>query len=152
MKLKLFCFGIALLILNACASVKMAKENTMAKPKAGYGVVYFYRESAFQGWALSYNIWENEQNPKKLGSLGSGHYFYKYFPPGKYTFFTNGEVRDVAVVDVKANHTYYVQNRIDMGFWTGRPKLTEVSTNEGEGQFKSGELKMTMDNTPAKVN
>ncbi len=144
MQLKMTTLALSLSLLSACAGVKVAKENTMAKPRAGYGVVYFYRESAFFGWALSYNIWENEQTPKKLGALGSGNYFYKHLTPDKYTFFINGEVRDVATIDVKANKTYYVLNTMGMGFWAGRPKLTEVTENQGRGELNSGDLRMTL--------
>jgi hypothetical protein len=131
-------------LLSACAHVNIAKEKSYATPKAGYGVVYFYRESHFVGGATSYNIWNNNTKPPiKLGSLQNGSYFYTYVKPGHYQFVINGEVQGSAEFDIEAGKTYYVQNRIDVGFWAARPKLTEVTKSEGEKQIKDSDMKMT---------
>lgn len=139
------------LVLAGCASVKVAKEKTLATPKKGKGVVYFYRESAFVGSATSYNIWYNEANPKKIGSLKNGSYFYEYFDPGTYTFFINGEVRDVTKIKVEANKTYYVMNTINMGVWAARPKLMEVTEGEALSKIQDAKMDMTtLDETLAR--
>jgi hypothetical protein len=135
---------IASSLVTACAHVDMAKEKSYAEPKAGQGAIYFYRENHFAGWALAYNIWDNMAKPPiKLGALKNGSYFYVYVKPGHHQFIINGETQGAAEFEVQAGKTYYVQNRIDMGFWSGRPKLTEVTQNEGEKQIKDPELKMT---------
>ena len=134
-----------LLFAVGCAHVEVAKEKAYAQPKSGYGVVYFYRESHFAGGALSYNVWDNQtQPPVKMGSLSNGTYFFAYVKPGHHQFVVNGETQGAADFDVESGKTYYVQNRIDMGVWAGRPKLTEVTKNEGEKQIQDPELKMTV--------
>lgn len=145
MKISVWSIGSLILFLFGCAHVEVAKERSLAHPKTGYGVVYFYRESHFAGGALSYNIWDNNtQPPVKQGSLGSGTYFFVYVKPGHHQFIVNGETQGAAEFDVAAGKTYFVQNRIDMGFWSGRPKLTEVTQNEGEKQIQDPDMKMTV--------
>jgi hypothetical protein len=126
-----------------CANMKVAKEKSYAKEDSKLATVYFYRESMFQGWMAKYYIWENETAPVKLGGLKNGSYFYTQTAPGKKTFFINGEVRSAVTIDLKPGKTYYVQCNINMGFWAARPKLTEVTENEGLRQVKDSDLVMT---------
>jgi len=142
-KLTLLFAAIASLT-TGCAQVNLAKEKTFAEAKSGYGIIYFYRESHYAGGATSYNIWNNDTKPPvKIGALGNGTYFYMYEKPGHHQYVVNGEVQGSADFDVEAGKTYYIQNRIDFGFWAARPKLVEVTKNEGEKQIRDPELKMT---------
>lgn len=142
MKRRFFLF-FSLLAAVSCASVNVAKEKTYPTPAKGQAMVYFYRESMFQGSATSYNIWYDEAAPKKIGSLKNGSYFHTQLPPGKYTFFVNGEVRSAVSFEMKANKTYFVNMNINMGFWAARPKLTPVAEEGALERIKGTDLVMT---------
>ncbi len=142
MKSKLFLVFLGF-IFSSCATVYVAKEKTYAKLNPKEAVVYFYRESMFQGSFTTYNVWTNEANPEKVGTLKNGSYFYRTNTPGKRTFFVNGEVRSALTIDLKPGQIYYVQCTINFGFWAARPKLSEVTENEALSKIKSGELDMT---------
>lgn len=131
------------LLTSACASVNVAKQKAFPRPKPGHGMVYVYREKVFQGWLTSQNIWENESSPRKIGAVKNGSYFAASLPPGRRTIFVNGEVRSAVQLDVKAGETYYLMCNINMGWWTARPKLTQVIESEALGRMKDASMVMT---------
>ncbi|MCC6137919.1 MAG: DUF2846 domain-containing protein [Bdellovibrionaceae bacterium] len=137
-------FFSLMLVLCSCATVNVAEQRSFAKPDSKKSTIYFYRESAFAGWSAKYNIWEDESKPQKIGALKNGSYFFITVPPGKKTFFVNGEVRSAVTLDMLPGKTYYIQNNINMGFWVARPKLTEVTESEALRQIKDTDIVMTV--------
>jgi hypothetical protein len=91
---------------------------------ANSAVVCFFRPSAFTGGGMSYFVFEDNT---KIGLLKSGSYFMHRSMPGKHTYLAETEARAAVTLDVKAGETYYVEGGIGMGFWAGRPQLTEVT-------------------------
>src|SRR5690349_10710079 len=117
---------IALLccIFASCATVQ--KENapsTPDRPKAGEGLVIFYREKKLQGWAVSYNVRDGD---KAIGGLPNGSYFAYHVTPGPHTFAASTESTSKRTIDVQAGKTYYIRGELEMGMWVGRPHLTIV--------------------------
>ena len=88
------------------------------------GIVYFLRESAFGGSAISYFIFEDDT---KIGLLKSGSYFIHQAKPGKHTYWAETESRASVTIDVVAGQTYYIEGGVGMGIWAGRPELTEIT-------------------------
>ena len=100
------------------------KVPPVITPDDQSAVVYFMREWAFGGGGVSYFIHEDMQ---KIGLLKAGSYFIHRAIPGKHTYSAETEARSSVTLDVKAGQTYYVEGGIGMGFWAGRPQLTEVT-------------------------
>lgn len=86
--------------------------------------IYFFREWAFGGGGISYFISEDTQ---QIGLLKAGSYFVYKAKPGKHTYSAETESRASMALDVQAGQTYYVEGNIGMGFWAGRPQLSEVT-------------------------
>ncbi|MDR1659899.1 MAG: DUF2846 domain-containing protein [Desulfovibrio sp.] len=86
--------------------------------------VYFLRESAFVGGGISYFIFEDAT---KIGLLKSGTYFVYKAMPGKHTYWAETEGKSSVTLDVQAGQTYYIEGGIGIGFWAGRPQLSEVT-------------------------
>ena len=93
-------------------------------PDSEHGIVYLYRDSAFGGGAISYFI---EEDTKVIGLLKSGSYFIHKTKPGKHTYSAETEARSSVTLEVQPNEEYYIEGGVSMGFWAGRPQLTEVT-------------------------
>lgn len=128
-------FVLACLVLCATMFAGCAKTPTrgeyvkmdsapVIKPAADEGLVYFLRESAFTGGGMSYFIFEDNT---KIGVLRSGSYFIHKSKAGKHTYWGETESKAMVTVNVEAGKTYYVVGGINMGFWAGRPALSEVT-------------------------
>ena len=87
-------------------------------------MVYFLRESAFTGGGITYFIFEDDT---KIGLLKSGSYFIHKATPGKHTYLAETESRAAVTLDIQPGQTYYIEGSIGMGFWAGRPQLTEIT-------------------------
>lgn len=129
-KISLLCLLIAAVLLAGCAKMPL-REDYVKEASApvvtadeNSGVVYFVRDSAFGGAGISYFIFEDT---KKIGLLKSGTYFIHKTTPGKHTYLAETEARAAVTLDVEAGKTYYIEGNVGMGFWAGRPQLTEIT-------------------------
>lgn len=86
--------------------------------------IVFFREWAFTGGGMSYFITEDTNN---IGLLKAGSYFAYRATPGKHTYSAETEARSSVTLDVQPGQTYYIEGGIGMGFWAGRPQLSEVT-------------------------
>lgn len=93
-------------------------------PDQESAVVYFLRESAFTGGGITYFIFEDDT---KIGLLKSGSYFIHKATPGKHTYLAETESRAAVTLDIQPGQTYYIEGSVGMGFWAGRPQLTEIT-------------------------
>ena len=93
-------------------------------PDQESAVVYFLRESAFTGGGITYLIFEDDT---KIGLLKSGSYFIHKATPGKHTYLAETESRAAVTLDIQPGQTYYIEGSVGMGFWAGRPQLTEIT-------------------------
>jgi len=136
-----FTLSLAIFI-SACTSVQYADLKEMPSASPDQALVYFFRESKFQGGAISYYIYEGEKdNKEKHGALKNGTFFYIFREPGTHTFWAKTEAKDSVTLDLLAGETYYVKGEVDMGFFAGRPDLTIVHAAEGSSEIP--ELKFT---------
>ena len=113
----------------ACATVqRQAAPSSPDRPKAGKGLVFFYREKKLEGWGVSYNIRDGEN---KIGGLPNGSYFVYDATPGPHRFAASTESTAVRTIQVQPGKTYYVRGEVEMGLFVGRPHLTIVDPTEG---------------------
>ena len=132
MKRIFLAFSLIVTVLLVAGCAKMPLRGDYVKepvapvivPDANHGVVYFVRDSAFGGAGISYFIFEDT---KKIGLLKSGTYFIHKTTPGKHTYLAETEARAAVTLDVEAGKTYYIEGNVGMGFWAGRPQLTEIT-------------------------
>ncbi|MEM7673973.1 MAG: DUF2846 domain-containing protein [Verrucomicrobiota bacterium] len=120
---------ILLASLTGCASVSKQATNVYPEPKEDKGLVYFFRENKFAGWAISYNIRHNNQI---IGAISNGTYFYHFSEPGTQTFTSKTESEVSRTLDIVGGETYYIKMGVDMGFWAGRPSMAIVTEMEGK--------------------
>ena len=57
----------------------------------------------------------------------SGTYFVYKAIPGKHTYLAETEARAAVTLDIQPGQTYYIEGGVGMGFWAGRPQLTEIT-------------------------
>ena len=130
-KLLSFCI-VTLLFLFSVGCAKMPLRGDYVEDKSPPQIqadeqsaaIVFFREWAFTGGGMSYFITEDTNN---IGLLKAGSYFAYRATPGKHTYSAETEARSSVTLDVQPGQTYYIEGGIGMGFWAGRPQLSEVT-------------------------
>ena len=107
------------------------------------GLVYFLREKAFVGGAITYFI---QEDTKTIGLLRSGSYFIHKATPGTHTYWAETESKAHVTLEVKPHESYFIIGGVGMGFWAGRPTLAQVT--EPVARALLPELKYTRLRTP----
>lgn len=120
-------------LISGCASVKTAELAEMPTVKPDHALVYVFRESAFAGAAVSYDVYLGE---KKVGGLTNGSFFFVDVAPGEHRFWAKTEAEDEVTIKAEAGKTYYIQGEVDIGVLVGQPDLTEVSEAAGQEALK----------------
>ena len=130
---KLLSFSIvALLFLFSVGCAKMPLRGDYVEEKSPPQIqadeqnatIVFFREWAFTGGGMSYFITEDTNN---IGLLKAGSYFAYRATPGKHTYSAETEARSSVTLDVQPGQIYYIEGGIGIGFWAGRPQLSEVT-------------------------
>jgi hypothetical protein len=103
------------------------KSGTIGTPVAGKGQVVFYRPGSMMGMALGCTVHEGAA---QIARLGSGKYWVSAVEPGKHTYNTEGEAKDVLNLEVEPGETYFVKCNIGMGMMSGRANLSPASTED----------------------
>lgn len=80
-----FCVAYLMSLVAGCASVPefIFKNQPILSIPAGKALIYFYRESSFQGGALTIDIHEGDA---QIGRLHNGTYHYEYVDSGRHVF------------------------------------------------------------------
>jgi hypothetical protein len=129
-KLAALLAAVLVLAVAGCAKMPLRADYVyetnpqIASADATSAAVYFLRESAFVGGGVSYFIFEDAT---KIGLLKSGTYFVHKAAPGKHTYWAETEGKSSVTLDAQAGQTYYIEGGIGIGFWAGRPQLSEVT-------------------------
>ncbi|WP_297895132.1 DUF2846 domain-containing protein [uncultured Desulfovibrio sp.] len=124
--------ALALLFISIVGCAKMPLRGDYVEEKSPPQIqtdeqsaaIVFFREWAFTGGGMSYFITEDTNN---IGLLKAGSYFAYRATPGKHTYSAETEARSSVTLDVQPGQTYYIEGGIGMGFWAGRPQLSEVT-------------------------
>lgn len=106
-----------------------------AAPAAATGTVVFFRPSKFAGGAFGFKVREKEV---ELGKLRSGKYFVLKVAPGTHEYVVHSETKDTLVLEVEAGQTYYVEGKMGMGIFAGRPNLSPSD----QASFEAAKPKM----------
>lgn len=123
---------IALLLLEACASINKAPEYLDAeaklfKPDPDYSTVYLYRNEML-GSALSMSVMVNCEY---MGNTGPGSYFKFILPEAKHAFISqDGE--SSLILDTKKGKQYFIWQEIIMGLMHGSTLLHLVDDSQGK--------------------
>lgn len=118
----LFCIGCAKMPLRG-DYVEEKTPPQIVSDEQGSAIVFF-REWAFTGGGMTYFITEDTKN---IGLLKAGSYFVYKASPGKHTYSAETETRSSVTLDIQPGQIYYIEGGIGMGFWAGRPQLSEVT-------------------------
>ncbi|GAB1254083.1 DUF2846 domain-containing protein [Desulfovibrio falkowii] len=124
--------ALAILYLLSFGCAKMPLRGDYVEEKVPPQVVadeqnaaiVFFREWAFTGGGMTYFVTEDTRN---IGLLKAGSYFVYKALPGKHTYSAETEAKSSVTLDVQPGQTYYIEGGIGMGFWAGRPQLSEVT-------------------------
>jgi hypothetical protein len=140
---KLMVFFVVVLILSllGCATNRRAPEelNLNAKkmtPPEGQALVYFLRPTNYgggQGMMLMIN-------QKPIGKTYGGLFLYRVLDPGKYIFTSKAENTSELALNVLADKTYYLEQQVKMGFFSGRANLVLLDNVEGKEKLMKSSL------------
>jgi len=93
-------------------------------------VIYVYRLSnSYEGSAIDPPI---VCDGKIIGYLRERTYLYAIVPPGAHIISSKTETESVVHVLTEAGKSYYVEGEVEMGFFEGRPRLTQVPEDIGK--------------------
>ncbi len=101
---------------TAQAAIVPQSSSLVPPPPAGKGQVVFFRQSAFAGMAVWFNV---RENGNLLGKLSNGAYFVQVADPGPHTYTAATENKDVLHLEIDDGETYYVRGSIHMGLFIG---------------------------------
>lgn len=123
----------ALLVLAGCAgmgSKQMAyREPVYPAAAADEAIIYVYREPGMFGAALAWDILVDGES---VGTVHQGTYLWHRVPPGEHTVRVrhNSHVSE-RTINAEAGREYYIQQHVQMGFWSGFPLISIVAPEEG---------------------
>ena len=118
---------LALTVVSMHAWVNPVWPVEIPEAKPDQGLVIFYRLSSFKGGAIRFNV---NHATGSIGILGSGTFLYKYLDPGEHTFWSQVISKDAIKIKVEAGKTFYIQGKVKMGVYAGRPKFEKVKESK----------------------
>jgi Protein of unknown function (DUF2846) len=127
---------VGVLVIAGCATLGPAFQP-VSNISEGMGLIYIYRESAFIGGGVSYDV---KVGDTVVTTLHNGGYYPYLVKPGEVELWAKTEAKSAVTVDVKAGEVYYVKGEVGVGFWVGRPHLRVVPREKGEREIKECKL------------
>ncbi|MBN2611823.1 MAG: DUF2846 domain-containing protein [Bacteroidales bacterium] len=151
MKKLLFYLMLILLsgVLSNCGSSskvtneekKPAVSKLIAVPE-GKSLVYFVRPS-FLGTAINFKVFCDDEY---VGLTKGSNYIYTIVEPGKHTFLSQAENKEVLQMVTESGKVYFIEQIPQMGAIKARNKL--VVLNEEEGNEKLNKCKLNKEFQP----
>jgi hypothetical protein len=129
-------FILMLLTLLTVPAAYAEQAETQANTEKG--LVVFFRDSAFAGKAIRFNL---NQGNEPIGALKSGTVLRRDVEPGTHTFWSQAISKDSIAIDVEAGKTYYIRGVVMMGLVAGRPTLSVATEEEALAAIKQIEAK-----------
>lgn len=126
-------FTIISLSIFFCLFFKTNLVAQNSQPEEGKGTVVFYRVKKFSGGAITFNIQDSERN---YGPIKNGGKITVNVEPGERTFFSQVLSSDAVSLNIEAGKTYYVKATVKVGYYAGRPKLTQVDEKTAKKEMK----------------
>jgi len=132
-KISLFLF--LCILLSSCANtqqfVKNVNENSSENETAR---IYVLRSSSF-GSAVQFKIFQDEN---LIGKLGPKSYLsWNVVPEGKeINIISKSENKDTLTINPIAGKSYYIKQRVDLGFVVARTRLELIDEEEAKEIMK----------------
>ena len=131
------------LIAKACGSVEVnynhntnKKEHPAPEPTPGQALVYIVRPTTYgagiQTKVAVDGVWKGVNRGK--------NYFFFTLEPGEHYFCSKSENRSVTALKLEAGKTYYIQQKIRMGFNKARNRLEVIDEREGRKALQDSRL------------
>lgn len=79
-----------------------------------------------------------------LGINKGNSYFFVYVEPGRHLFWSKSENVDAVELEVEAGKTYYLQQKVRMGWGKARTKLEVLNPSQGPGRVAECKKHATM--------
>lgn len=133
--------GCVQMQVNTAADDADAKAKSMNPPK-GKALVYFIRDT-YIGKPFAHEI---TKDGTKIGSTCGYYYIYTIVSPGKHKFISKGDFDGTLELSAEAGKTYYVQQKILPGVWTGGTSLELLK--DSDGKTRLAQCKLSADNSP----
>lgn len=123
---------IPLFFLGCAPVVPKATENASREakqmaPPAGKALVYILRPTKF-GSAVRMDI---NCNGRAIGATGAKQFVYVVLEPGNYVFASRAENTHELPMVIEAGQTYYLRQKVKMGWMQARTELVKMSEKEG---------------------
>lgn len=131
------------LTAKACGTVEVNYDHDTDKdqhptpePTADQALVYIVRPTGYGGGIQSKvavdGVWRGVNKGK--------NYFFFTLEPGEHFFCSKSENRSVMALTVEAGKTYYIQQKIRMGFNKARNRLEVIDEAEGKKALREARL------------
>ena len=135
------------ILLSAFFSMSsmMAQDLPENDPNAEYGLVYFLRGKGHAGSATAFSaLIDNE----RVCKLNNRRYSVHRVEPGEHEFKAQfggkkgKEKAEIAVIEIEAGKTYYLQMIMQASFWVNDVSAQEITRNSALRLFKEDKIKL----------
>ena len=97
----------------------------------GKALLYVVRPE-FMGKLIKIKVFSGED---LLGYTKGRNYFHTFLEPGKHNFISKAENKGKLDLEIEAGKTYYIKQKIGMGFLKVRNKLLQLEQKEAEREM-----------------
>jgi hypothetical protein len=104
------------------------KQHPTPEPPADKALIYVIRPTLF-GNKIQTKLAVDGQ---WMGANRGNNYFFFSVEPGEHHFCSRSENRSLLTLHVEAGKTYYLQQKIDLGFWKARNEVVLLNEEEGK--------------------
>ena len=98
------------------------------KTPEGKALIYIIRPSFF-GKLIKFKVYCGTEY---IGYTRGQNYLYAFLKPGKHNLISKAENKSELQLDIEADKTYYVKQKVSFGFIKSRNKLILLNETEGE--------------------
>lgn len=126
----------------------LAQELPENDPESPNGLVYFLRGKGHAGSATAFSAIIDEELACKLNNR---RYSVHEISPGRHEFKAQfagkkgKEKAEIAVIDIEAGKTYYIQMVMQASFWVNDVSAQEITRNSALRLMKDDEIKLDSD-------
>jgi hypothetical protein len=115
------------------------QQHPMPDPSPDKAMIYVIRPTMFGNKVQT----KLAVNGEWKGANRGDNYFYFELDPGEYSFCSQAENRSLLTLNVEAGKTYYLQQKIQVGFMKARNKLVALDSEEGKKGLTKCHLSIT---------
>lgn len=129
------------MVIASCASApKVSKEDSYSAkilvPQEGKALVYIIR-STTTGFAVAMNV---TCNNKIVGATKGRQFIHFNLTPGNYVLASHAENKHELPLIIEAGKTYFIEQKVKMGWVRARTELIKVSEQVGRNKMKNCSL------------